>query len=137
MGLALDEFIKYVQNREFNNFRLYSSVINHLKNYYKEDEFKFFYPRNIFNDKQTELLFFLKNGYLEVTMDENSKIQIKQFYCKVVNKMLILPQYEYSEHELKISFDNGNELLFKSVEDSNEDWKPDYNAVIKDLYRLF
>lgn len=136
MGLKFDEFKEYVQKREFREFKLYSKVINQLNTFYNEKDFKFFYPRNVFNDKEKELIFFLNDGYIEATVDVQSIITIKQYYCKVVNKTLVIPANEHEKHELRILFNNGKELIINSLEDSIYDWITEYNKSVKELYKL-
>lgn len=136
MGLTFDEFKQFVEKREFKEFRLYSKVINQLSNFYNDKDFKFFYPRNVYNNKETELIFFLNDSYLEVKIDTQSIITLNQYYCKVVNKALVIPGYEHGEYELRILLDNGTDLKMKSIDDSNDDWSSEYNKALKELYKL-
>lgn len=67
MPFSYSEFKDYVQKREFEDFRSLQLVIKNLEEFYEpEKDFKFFYPKNIFNSKELELLIFFVDGYLSI-----------------------------------------------------------------------
>lgn len=134
MGLSFTEFKNYVQQREVSDYRLCAKVLNKLNQLYDEKTFKFFYPKNIFNDKPTELIIFLQNGYLLVAINDNS-ITLEQNNCKVVKKVLKSPALNEFE-DLTITFDNGNVLVFHNYEDSNSNWFEEYSIAITEAYKI-
>lgn len=133
--MTYDEFKELAKRRELNDFIGYQKIIKDLSELYDETkDFVFFYPRNVWNNEETELIFFLKDGYLTVKKI-NEDYQYKQFKCKVLSKSLIKNEYEYNEHQLKLKFDNGIELFFSSTQDTNKSWVPLYSRSIINLYK--
>ncbi|MGN4512062.1 DUF3908 family protein [Bacillus cereus group sp. MYBK242-2] len=135
MGLTYEEFKEKVSSRD-SGFGDYGKIINDLSKLYNETEdFIFFYPRNLFNDKETRLIFFLKDGYLTIER-VNEKIQYEQYKSKLLSKSLITDKYQYNEHLLKLRFDNGTEFIFSSTGDSDEYQVEYYTRAILDLYKI-
>lgn len=135
MGLSYTEFKEYVRQREFDNYRTYLPMVNVFNEFYEEDDIKYFYPINIFNEKPTELLFFLEQGYLVVRFNDN-KIILEQYNCKLIKKTLTAPLHNNGEQELKLIYDDGNELTLKNLDDSNENWLDEYTCSIRELYKI-
>jgi Protein of unknown function (DUF3908) len=137
MALTYEEFKQYVEQRWFDDNRSFLSILNDLSEFYDvENDFKYFYPRNVFNGKPTELIIFLNDGYLVVTKDNEQNYKYQEFNCKVSSKTLINTRYVNYNHELKIVFDNGNELIFNSLEDSSPNWSEEYARAIRELYKI-
>lgn len=67
MRITYDEFKEKAEARELNNSDGYKRIIEDLSEFYDEaKDFIFFYPRNLYNNEETEFIFFLKDGYLTV-----------------------------------------------------------------------
>lgn len=135
MGMEFTRFKELVSNRAYNFYR-YSSAINKFGELYNEEEILYFYPKNIFNEKDVELIFFFKNEVVVVTVDEDRNATFNHCKCKVTNKTLVLPPNEWNKHELSILFDNRDELVLKNLEDSNDDWNREYSQALIELYKV-
>jgi hypothetical protein len=136
MAITFEEFKKYTQQREYGNFRNYQKIISNLSELYNVEDFIFFYPKNIQNEKPDEFVFFLNEGYLLVTHDNNGKFVFEHINCKVVRKSLFNTSNTRSKFELKLIFDNGHEMILNDLEDSNADWVDEYSNAIKEIYKI-
>jgi hypothetical protein len=135
MGMTYAEFKETVKKREIQGFDEYGKIIADLNNIYNEaEDFIFFYPKNLWNGNKTELIFFLKDGYLTVEKEKNS-YQYNHFNCKLLSKSLTKGNYKHNEHILKLNFDNGREFFFSNALDANEYWLEHYTESIIDLYK--
>lgn len=133
--MTYEEFKNYAYGRDFDKFEEYQRIIQDLNELYGEtNDFVFFYPRNVWNEKETELILFLNDGYVTVKKGEKN-YQYEQFRCKVLSKSLTKDPYEYNEQQLTVKFDNGKELLFNSTLDTNKAWLSKYSRSIIDLYK--
>jgi len=135
MGMTYEQFKENARGRNFSDSSVYLRIIKDLNELYDETkDFVFFYPRNLWNNEEIELIFFLKDGYLTIKKIKED-YQYKQFKCKVLSKSLIKNQYEYNEYQLKLKFDNGKKLFFSSTLDSNKSWASTYSQSIINLYK--
>ncbi|MEB9437425.1 hypothetical protein [Bacillus cereus] len=136
MGMTYERFKKLAHGLDFDEKSdEYLMVIEELEKLYENAfEIVYFYPKNVWNEKETELIFFLNDGYLTVKK-EKENYQYEQFRCKVVSKSLVKDYYEYNEQQLTIKFDNGKEFFFSSTEDTNKHWVSKYSKSIIDLYK--
>lgn len=135
MGMTYAYFKETVKKRELQAYEEYGKIIADLSKIYNEaKDFIFFYPKNLWNGGETELIFFLKDGYLTVEK-ENNNYKYEQINCKLLSKSLTKGNYEHDEYLLKLNFDNGKELIFSSKLDANEAWQKDYTKSIIDLYK--
>ncbi|PES17529.1 hypothetical protein CN501_08290 [Bacillus cereus] len=136
MAITYNQFKESTQKREFDDHKQYLRLQKELREFYDEGkDFLFFYPRNLFNKKETEFIIFLKDGFVIVNKVENG-YRYEQFYCKLVSKALVRSKFNNLDHQLNLTFDNGKELIFNSLEDSNHDWIDDYSISIKELYKI-
>jgi hypothetical protein len=135
MAYTFEEFKEKVQNRDFFERRKYLSVVEDIQKLYDESTIKFFYPKNLVNDKQEELYIFFEDGYVLIEADDQLKNKYEHFYCKPVSKSLVTSVHGVDE-ELKIEFNNGQTLVFNGLADSNSDWRAEYMAYIKELYKV-
>ena len=138
MGVDYQEFKQHVKNREFQYFKSYATIIKTIDEFYDENDMKFFYPKNLFNDKQTEFIIFLENGLLIIKHEpeEEQQFRYEHYYCKVTSKTLLNTRNDYGNQQLLISFDNGKEIKLHNLEDSNDNWEHDYKTFIRELYKL-
>lgn len=136
MGLSYDRFKSLVRHGEINNFRNFQWVITNLEEFYQSmEQFLIFYPKNIFNDKETELLFFLKDGFLSLKQTEDERWIYEHSHSKVLSKKLVATRYINGNHELSIVYDNGTVINLNNLEDSNFDWESGYSETIRNLYK--
>ncbi|MGG3502860.1 hypothetical protein [Bacillus anthracis] len=136
MGITYTEFKERVKSREIAEFEECRIFMDDLSSLYDEEkDFVFFYPRNLFNDMETDFTFFLQDGYVTI-QKKGENYQYKHYKCKLLSKELTKGRYENNDHTLKLKFDNGIELFFSSETDSNEAWTRYYSRSIIDLYKL-
>ncbi|WP_440705919.1 hypothetical protein [Heyndrickxia oleronia] len=134
MGLSYLKFKEYVNGREFGNYRKYIPILDSFNEFYEESELKYFYPRNIFNNKPEEFIFFLEEGYVLISF-YNDQLEIEHNNCKIIKKTLKYPTNNYGINELALSFDNGKKIILKNLDDSNENWHEEYTSTIRQLYK--
>ncbi|MEM5649598.1 hypothetical protein AAHB57_17550 [Bacillus cereus] len=135
MAITYAEFKEYNKNREFSEYSEFVKLIKELEELYDvEEDFKFFYPKNVFNQNQWEIIIFLKDGFLTI---KESKIgfRYEQFHCKLVSKFLYKSDHDSSDQHLKLVFDNEKELILQSLADSNTYWVKEYAKVIREIYK--
>lgn len=134
MGLSFDEFKEFVRKREFNDFRNYLDIIQLVEEFYNEDQIKLFYPKNVYNNKEKELVFFLEEGYFIVKIVDD-KYVIQQQNCRLTSKSLRTYRHHNHEQYVRLEFDNGDLFEFNSLKDSNEKWEYDYSIAIRNIYK--
>ncbi|PFF41891.1 DUF3908 family protein [Bacillus cereus] len=135
MAITYANFKAYNKELQFVEHSQFKKLIPELEELYNvEEDFKFFYPKNLFNQNQWEFIIFLKDGFLTITESKNG-FRYEQFYCKLVSKSLYRSEHNNSDLHLKLVFDNGAELILQSSADSNSDWIKDYAKAIQEFYK--
>jgi Protein of unknown function (DUF3908) len=98
--------------------------------YCNEKGFLAFYPKNLYNDKDTEFFILLENGFVIIksAKDEKGGCLCERSYAKITSKNMFIPGNKggSNSYELTINFDNNQSLVFNSLEDSNQDWNTEY-----------
>ncbi|MGG0305966.1 hypothetical protein ABEY43_07410, partial [Priestia megaterium] len=61
MAYTFGEFKEEVKNRNFFGRQKYVSIVEDIQKLYDESTIKFFYPKNLTNDKEKELYIFLNS----------------------------------------------------------------------------
>lgn len=136
MGITYQEFKEDVQKRILQDHKGFATIIKDLDEFYNsEKDFVFFYPKNLYNNEETELIIVLQNGFLTLKKIEDG-YKCEQYYGKVKSKVITVPKFMSNNHELIVEFDNGPELIFNSFKDSNSDWVDEYSKTIKELYKI-
>ncbi|MED1205610.1 DUF3908 family protein [Heyndrickxia acidicola] len=136
MGLTYKEFIDDIESRQFQGaYRTYKQMIKKVNELFSEDDLLFFYPQNLFNHNQKNFIFITNFGVLTVNQDgDNTHFDI--FNSKIASMQLKYPQYAQYGLTLTVSFEIGTNIVFDSMEDSNEDWNENYANSIKELYQV-
>ncbi|WP_142344947.1 DUF3908 family protein [Bacillus toyonensis] len=134
MGITYTEFKERIRARDLNGFDVYKRIVEDLSELYDENADFVFYPKNLVNEKETELFFFFKGGYLTIKKEDNN-LQYEQINCKLVSKLITISKYKHDEHLLKLEYDNGRELSFSSKADANAEWVEEYTKSIINLYK--
>jgi Protein of unknown function (DUF3908) len=135
MELTYKDFKKEVKDWGYND-KSYSIMIRDVDEFYDENSIKFFYPKNVNNEKPTELIFFLENGLLTVKRDEEKNEYIyEQLYCEIKSKTLKTTRFKNGNHTLEIEFNNGKKLIFNNLDDSNSYFESEYSQIIRELYK--
>ncbi|WDC90586.1 DUF3908 family protein [Priestia megaterium] len=134
MAYTFGEFKEEVKNRNFFGRQKYVSIVEDIQKLYDESTIKFFYPKNLTNDKEKELYIFFQDGYLLIQVDGQPQNKYQHYYCKPVSKTLVTS--EYGVEELKVEFNNSQTLIFNDLADSNSEWRAEYTDYIKELYKI-
>lgn len=66
--------------------------------------------------------------------DSNRNWDFEHFRSKVICKKLLTTKE--LQQELRISFENGNEIILNNLLDSNFNWEVEYSTALKDLYKI-
>lgn len=136
MSIDFKQFKEHVRQRRIGAHQSFGKLIREIESLYSEEDFKFFYVKNMVNsDGKVDAFMFLENGFINFKVIE-SKIEMKHIYGRPLSKTLTLRKTDGNGAVLVISFDNGEELIFDAAEDSNEDWEQLYSDYIKELYKI-
>ena len=135
MDLNYNSFKEWATKRDFGDFRhLYIEVTRLIDSLYPNQEFKFFYPRNIWNTKNKEFILFVEDGYIVLNKVDNDYV-IQHFVSELKSKTLKTSKYHNVNQQLILEFRNGETLSFHSTKDSSEDWEEEYSEIIRNLYK--
>ena len=136
--MTYGEFKMEVVNRNYGLYQDgYSRVISFVDEVYGEKNIKAFYAKNLFNELGNELYFVFEHGLLKITKQEGFDFVYDYIASKVINKKLITSRYPQSSHELTVTFDTGEQIIFHNKEDSDSDWVEEYSKSIIELYKIF
>ncbi|ACO25915.1 DUF3908 family protein [Bacillus cereus] len=136
MFMTYAQFVESTKKREFEEYHQFLRLQKELEELYDvEKDFVFFYPKNLFNNKELEFIIFLEDGFLIIENAKNG-YRYEQFYCELVSKSLVRDDFNNSNQQLKLVFDNGKELMLNSLADSNQNWINEYASAIKELYKI-
>lgn len=114
---------------------LLNSILNYLEKLYEADEFGLIYVRNLYNDREPEIIIFLEKGYLIINIDhDKGTFSFEEHRCYLISKRLTASRYKYKPHELKLIFENGNELTLHNINDSNNNWAEEYTDSLLKIY---
>lgn len=109
-----------------------------IKEFYTD--FKGFYAKNFFNNKETELYYFLADSVVKVEFNYDSKLEtykfpykIRQYKSKINRKDLT---YADSEVELTLELEDNTIFYFNSKDDSNEKWQESYAENIISIFKV-
>ncbi len=135
MAVNLEEFKDRVQKREIDGFKSYERLLTEIESLYNEEDFKFFYAKNLFNKKEVELYLFLDSGVINFKLN-GDKREIKHIYGKPASKTLISQKLDGRDAVLTVTFNAEEKLILDAIEDSNEDYNEEYSKYIKELYKV-
>ncbi|TQR20716.1 hypothetical protein [Psychrobacillus vulpis] len=129
-------FKEKVANMQFN-FRSdgYIRVIAFISDVYKEENILAFYFKNGVNEKKKELFFIFKESILKVSKIEDADFLFEHYSKNIVKKKFTTSKFTGQSHELVLTFENGEQLVFNNIEDSNHDWAAEYTESIKEIYK--
>jgi hypothetical protein len=134
MPISFEEY-KNKLSIELGDYRSHKILITQIESLYNVEDFKYFYPKNIFNEKEIELYIFLEDGFVHCTIEEDLD-EIHHYYGKPVSKHFTSPANGSKKVLLNVLYDNGKELLFDSREDSDFTWHHNYVKQIRELYKI-
>lgn len=125
-----------------NSFRksMFDMAHKKIKEFYS-DEF-LVYPKCIFGNREatiyyisSEKLVTVSFGFLEEYNSNEFPIEITENKAKLLSKILILHQDNGGNIELKINYENGIELNFHNLNDSNSQMSKEYYESIKSIFK--
>lgn len=114
---------------QYNNFFI---IFEEL---YNPEYIKFVYIKNIFNKDEVETIFVFEDKIVNVTK-QNLHYTIEENREKIIKKTLFINKDPARDTRLTILLDNGTEVIFDNIKDSNNDWAWEYGEDIKSLYKL-
>jgi hypothetical protein len=144
MNLNLKEIMNYLEkNRLSESYaKKYFSLFKKVSQIINEENILFFYPKFLFvNDKPIQLYFILKNHMLiSVSIKEDKQLIVEFLNVNKIRKI----NYECSLDDyggttiLTVLFeDNFEEIIFNSEDDTNENWKYEFEKVLCDIAKYF
>ncbi len=131
------EFIDGLKKREFP---LYSDLVKKLPNllmeYVNEEEVKYFYPKNLFEEEKKELYIFLSEKIIHVNIDKREVI-FKTIKSGIVEATYKPGVSDINTVSLTLRFENGNELFFDNKNDNSKEkhWREVFSQNIKEIYK--
>lgn len=138
MNLTFAEFKSHVQSGEFNNkTHIYKKLIRVTQPYVNGGNVKYFYPRNIFNEnEEEEFIFFLEKYIVFVALQKDGKYLVENIPLKPEKISIVIPEHYSLGLTLRIKNEIGEEIILKSLKDSNESWKDEYQKLIEEIYKF-
>lgn len=104
-------------------------------NIYGEDNIKFIYPKNIFEEDAETLVFYIAHGNcISVVSKKKSSFIFETHKLNVENLVLERQSDLRFGAELSLRLCNGTLFDFKSLVDSNGGWKERYAVLIQEIY---
>ncbi|MGD9567048.1 MAG: DUF3908 family protein [Sedimentibacter sp.] len=145
MNLNFTEIMNYLEKNRFSESyaRKYFSLFKKVSQIINEENILFFYPKFLFvNDKPIQLYFILKNHMLINVSIKEDKQMIVEFLnvknnIRKINYQCSLDDYGGTTILTVLFEDNFAEIVFNSEEDSNENWKYDFEKVLCDIAKYF
>ncbi|EIT84974.1 hypothetical protein A374_13045 [Fictibacillus macauensis ZFHKF-1] len=107
-----------------------------ISEFVQESEIKHIYVKNIFNqEKGTELFLFLEDKIL-IVMGTEQTTNVKMLKRKDIMEMdFEETHYGVTNAIIKFRFPD-REIMFESLNDSNQHWNPKYISNIKDIFKF-
>lgn len=134
MAMDFEQYKKSILTEDIGDYKSHRRLAKEIESLYKVEDMKLFYAKNLFNKKEVEIYIFLENGFVHCKLSEGCD-EIKHYHCKPVSKHFVIPND--SEHvTLNVLYDNGEQLVFNSNEDSGHNWYQEYIDHIRALYKI-
>ncbi|MGX5430465.1 DUF3908 family protein [Bacillus cereus] len=115
-------------------------MIKHMEALVPLEDVKIVYSKGLHNDDEEfpkEFYFFTEKKVFIVKEINNSiklqvifNIQVKDINFNILNDNQNLV-------ELNVLYDNGTEIRFHSLEDSNHHWKSEYRKQLEEIFKLY
>lgn len=140
MGVDYVEIKRYFESRRYseNKAGKYSNMLFKIEEFVDVNTIKLFYPKNLFVDsKDLEAYLVFEDKILRGKILEDNNIEITALRLKDLTdfkcECTCNPD---GYHRLTMKFQNGETLVFNSVEDTNTSWSHKFEKLIKDLLKL-
>lgn len=138
--LTYENFHDWLGNHSFqvisDNYK-YSYIVSKVDEFLKEEDIKLFYPRNIFDEKESELILLTDNKFILVK-GTDSATSFNIFKLKDVEDFSLQVNSEkgYDNLTLEVLFSRERKITFVSNEDANEHWRSAFVDKIKSIYNV-
>lgn len=134
--MTYEEFKDETKNRSYGLYNEgFQRVIEFISNTYGEENILAFYAKNASNKFETELYFVFTNGLLIVSKQDDFDFKYEYVTDKIINKQLLVNKFPHLHHELTISFENREKLVFHNSGDSDSVWAEYYTNSIIQLFK--
>lgn len=112
----------------------YINFFDVFEEFYNPDSVKSIYIKNIFNNNETETIFFFENK-LVIVSKKDLHYSIVENRNGVISKAICVSKQASREINLELTFEDGKKIIFNNFKDSNVDWAEDYGLDIKEIYK--
>ncbi len=118
--------------------RKYSAMFHSIEELINSDDIKLFYPKNLFvDDKDLEVYIVLEGKILRGRFLDDNKIELRVLHLKDLKDFKCEGIYnEEGFQKIILQFKNGEEIVFNSMEDTNDNWKYKFKEHIKDVAKM-
>ncbi|MGC3792026.1 hypothetical protein [Priestia aryabhattai] len=134
MAMNFEQYKKSILMQKIGDHKSHERLAKEIESLYKVEDIKLFYAKNLFNNKEVEIYIFFENGFAHCTLEEDRDV-ITHYHCKPLTKHFIIPN-DNNHVRLNVSYDNGEQLSFDSLEDSGDNWYQEYIDHIRELYKI-
>ena len=129
------EFLEQLKKREVPVFTdLIRTLPGILKSVIDENEDTIFYVKGLYNQVEKELYFFSFDKIVQVNILERD-VTFKTIKRNIVEATYTPGVHEADQRKLSLVLENGVELNFNSLEDSNKEWNSEYAAILLAIYK--
>lgn len=139
MSIDYEEVRDYYRGFNYNDERNKenSHIFSKIEELININEIKSFYPKNLFLDeKKLEVYIFFENKLLLGQNFKNDKVKIKIIDLNYLKEFKIESNwYEEGINRITLKLDQ-EEIVFNSLEDSNENWKYRFKEEINNIFQL-
>lgn len=140
MNLDYIELKRYFDREKFSaqKARKYSAIFSKIEEVIDPSEIELVYPRNLFlDDKDLEFYILLSGKILRCILLDDKTIQLQIFNLEDLKDFKCEGLYdEEGFYKLTLKFENGEVIVFSSIEDSNDNWRYQFNEHIKELVKM-
>jgi hypothetical protein len=140
-NLSFKEFLGWIGNYEFirmHDHYKFEYITEKLQEYIHQESVKLFYPKNLFvEEKETELYLFTEDKLFIVTGEEQ-RSNFNVLSLKEIDDINFETTFLTGKALIKINimFKNGREIVFNSLEDTNQSWSYAFSKKINNLFLL-
>ncbi|ESU31884.1 hypothetical protein G3A_14220 [Bacillus sp. 17376] len=137
MSYTYSNFKEDLRRRAFEEKnRFYKRVLEVVEDYINPEAITGFYPKNVFNNNEhKEFIFLLENKIVIVHFEREKTYYIRSFDSTVKESSLTIPEFTQEGVLLSLQFENGELIIFNSLDDSNRSWNGTYIELIQAFFK--
>lgn len=134
MLYTYNDLKQYYANRTSPFREIYNNFFEIFEDLYEPKEIKYVYLKNLYNPNDVQTILFFDDKIVSV-IKSDIYFNFEEIRFQVVKKHLTTSRNFEREVQLKLTLDDGCELVFHNLNDSNIDWAWDYGQDIKELFK--